>query len=298
MTRFTTQVTTRQLTRSNEHSRVKARGAFALVAACAIASAALGPRVAFAQVHEGDIILDTSTGTINTGRLSAGAFEPLRLFLATLGQNSPNIASDPGFDCVPGSFPVGTRNGVVLIGPLQEWDAGSSSFIGCDSEYLRVEYLTLFTNGPLPSAAGSDEIAAFTISVQSNGQWHRHMRWILREPQATGVYAQRMRLVSTSSTLESSLPFYLVMNQGEVDSVIVQTATDWLEINGGIGGGGSGCATCPADFNQDGGVTGDDIAMFFAEFEAGTGCADVNQDGGITGDDVSSFFIAFESGGC
>jgi len=58
------------------------------------------------------------------------------------------------------------------------------------------------------------------------------------------------------------------------------------------------CPVCPADYNQDGGVTGDDIAVFFSDFEAGSGCADTNADGGITGDDVSAFFTAYETGGC
>ena len=61
---------------------------------------------------------------------------------------------------------------------------------------------------------------------------------------------------------------------------------------------GSACPVCPADYNQDGGVTGDDIAAFFADFEAGGGCSDTNLDGGITGDDIAAFFTAFESGGC
>jgi len=60
----------------------------------------------------------------------------------------------------------------------------------------------------------------------------------------------------------------------------------------------SACPVCPADYNQDGGVTGDDIAAFFADYEAGTGCADTNVDGGITGDDIAAFFVAYEAGGC
>ena len=58
------------------------------------------------------------------------------------------------------------------------------------------------------------------------------------------------------------------------------------------------CPDCAADYNQDGGVTGDDIAAFFVDFEAGSGCSDTNVDGGITGDDIAAFFIAFEAGGC
>ena len=58
----------------------------------------------------------------------------------------------------------------------------------------------------------------------------------------------------------------------------------------------AGAPLCVGDYNQDGGVTGDDIAAFFTDYEAGSGGADVNQDGGITGDDISAFFAAYESG--
>jgi hypothetical protein len=58
-----------------------------------------------------------------------------------------------------------------------------------------------------------------------------------------------------------------------------------------------GC-TCPADFNQDGGVDGADVSAFFAAWEYGAGEADVNYDGGVDGEDVSVFFAAWENGGC
>lgn len=58
------------------------------------------------------------------------------------------------------------------------------------------------------------------------------------------------------------------------------------------------CAECAADYNLDGGVTGDDVAAFFVDFENSAPCADVNLDGGVTGDDVAFFFTVFENGGC
>jgi subtilisin-like proprotein convertase family protein len=61
---------------------------------------------------------------------------------------------------------------------------------------------------------------------------------------------------------------------------------------------GGGCPACPADFDQDGGVTPADISAFFAEFEAGNTCGDVDLDGGVTPADVGAFFAAFEAGGC
>ncbi len=58
------------------------------------------------------------------------------------------------------------------------------------------------------------------------------------------------------------------------------------------------CPGCAADYDQDGGVTGGDIAAFFADFEQGLECADVDQDGGVTGGDIAAFFQVFEAGGC
>jgi hypothetical protein len=58
------------------------------------------------------------------------------------------------------------------------------------------------------------------------------------------------------------------------------------------------CPACPADFDQDGGVTGADVEAFFFAFESGDPCGDTDLDGGITGADVEAFFIAFEAGGC
>ncbi len=55
---------------------------------------------------------------------------------------------------------------------------------------------------------------------------------------------------------------------------------------------------CPADFNQDGGVDGADIAAFFTAWESAESAADVNQDGGIDGGDVAAFFAVWEAGGC
>ncbi|MCX5691195.1 MAG: hypothetical protein NTV94_15650 [Planctomycetota bacterium] len=53
---------------------------------------------------------------------------------------------------------------------------------------------------------------------------------------------------------------------------------------------------CPADFNQDGGIDGADIAAFFEAWEAGSPSSDINQDGGIDLEDVNLFFVRWESG--
>lgn len=61
---------------------------------------------------------------------------------------------------------------------------------------------------------------------------------------------------------------------------------------------GPRCATCAADYDQNGGVNGSDLGAFIADFETGAACADVDRNGGIDGSDLASFFAAYEAGGC
>jgi hypothetical protein len=55
---------------------------------------------------------------------------------------------------------------------------------------------------------------------------------------------------------------------------------------------------CPADFNQDGGVDGQDVEAFFLAWQDADPSADVNSDGGVDGGDAETFFVAWEAGGC
>jgi len=83
---------------------------------------------------------------------------------------------------------------------------------------------------------------------------------------------------------------------GDVDGDGIVKEADLDFITNGFDCSGNPCPPCAADYNQDGGVTGDDVGAFFADFEAGAGCADVNVDGGVTGEDVEFFFSQFENG--
>lgn len=53
---------------------------------------------------------------------------------------------------------------------------------------------------------------------------------------------------------------------------------------------------CVGDFNQDGGVDGQDVEAFFIQWEQGEVAADVNRDGGVDGQDVERFFVRWSNG--
>jgi hypothetical protein len=54
---------------------------------------------------------------------------------------------------------------------------------------------------------------------------------------------------------------------------------------------------CPGDYNNDGGIDGDDVSVFFEDWEEGRPRADLSCDAGIDGADVEVFFRRWE-GGC
>jgi hypothetical protein len=55
---------------------------------------------------------------------------------------------------------------------------------------------------------------------------------------------------------------------------------------------------CPADFDGSGGIDGDDVIAFFADWDQNGPCADVDGSGGADGDDVIAFFAQWDVSGC
>ncbi len=55
-----------------------------------------------------------------------------------------------------------------------------------------------------------------------------------------------------------------------------------------------GVPPCIADWDESGGVDGDDITAFFVDWQAGT--ADVDGSGGVDGDDITAFFVRWQAG--
>ena len=237
---------------------------------------------AIAQVHAGDVILRVEAGIIRTGSISDPS---LRVFTTTLGTAAPDFASDPGFDCLPGTFPAGTRNGLRIRQALRVWDG--SDFDAVAPSRMNISFASLSFDSP----PDDQIVTGFTLSVGSNGQWHRHVDYTLLAPATPGVHLLELEVFSTSPAIGTSEPFWVLFNQERPDAEL-QSAAAWVVANL------ASPAPCPADFNQDGGVDGGDVEAFFISWEAGAVPADVNADGGVDGSDVESFFTAWQAGGC
>ena len=251
--------------------------------ACAAAASLAG--TALAQPHEGDVALYVENSTIHTGVFGAGVYSQTRLFAATLGVVAPNFTATPGFDCSPGTFPAGSRNGFTIRGPLEVWNG--AAFEPAATARMNISFSTLSVDTPLTPQT----VTGFTLSVGSNGQWHRHLDYTLSNGAPDGVYLLELELFSTSSSLAPSEPFWILFNQNAVEQAMSDAAS-WVQLNY------LAPAPCPADFNQDGGVDGSDVESFFLAWESGDTVADVNFDGGVDGSDIETFFVAWQNGGC
>ncbi len=249
----------------------------------AAATLALGSAAAYAQPHASDILLDASTGTIRTGAFEPGIgpLFPARLFVAELGTAFPNFTADPGFDCAPGTFNPTTSIGFRIHGPLLRWDG--SAFPPVAGGEMLIEFITLSAQTPTIDTT----VTGFTLRVGSNGQWHRHLDYTLLPPADNGVYLLELTLFHTGPLLESE-PFWILFDQN-ASTTELDAAAVWVEDNLI-----NPQPQCPADWDASGGVDGDDIAAFFADWQAGD--ADIDESGCTDGDDIAYFFTRWQAG--
>ncbi|TVQ63676.1 MAG: hypothetical protein EA379_03515 [Phycisphaerales bacterium] len=244
---------------------------------------------AHAQLHSGDIILHTDEGRILTGigNPGAGTFEERQIFTAILGTSFPNFTSDPGFDCLPGTFPVPSANGFNVLDALWHWDG--ETFVPTAGENMRISL------GPANVTTSDGFVAGFTLNVASNGSWHRHYSFFLQQGAAPaiadGVYLLQLEIYNTGGALEPTEPIYMLFNQNASASD-VDDAAAWVQANfidePGI----------PGDLNGDGVVDFADLSIVLSQFgmEGDDLDGDANGDGVVDFTDLSIVLSNFGTG--
>jgi hypothetical protein len=268
------------------HAPYASRLAPLLARSAGLYALAIVHTAAWGQPHGGDILLTVTDGRIVTGAVRAGGEvdSDVRIFQSRLGAAAPDYTADPGFDCEPGTFPPGTRNGFVIEKAVRVWNG--SDFYTLSPTGFEIAFATLTAFTPPEDAP----VLGFTLAVGSNGQWHRHLDYTLLPPAEDGLYLLELSLFSTAAEIAPSAPFWLIFaqNVGQAGSDL---AAEWVRSN-------LLSPACIADFNSDGGVDGGDVEAFFVRWESGESDADVNLDGGVDGGDVEFFFTVWERGGC
>jgi len=112
------------------------------------------------------------------------------------------------------------------------------------------------------------------------------------DPNDDGVFISVFN--NDDAFLTDDLGYYFMADLRDGTGTNIGQAFLYLDLSGL----GSTCPPCAADYDNNGGVDGGDLAAFFADFETGAQCADVDQNGGVDGGDLAFFFLVFEQGGC
>jgi hypothetical protein len=269
----------------------------AILSALALAAVA---SPCFAQVHAGDVVLDTSTGVIRTGELAPNFVEK-RVFVTLLGAIAPNFASDPGFDCVPVSFVPGSRNTFRILDALRVWN--ETDFSELPPEQLEIARGPASVLTPLTAST----VEGFALQVGANGQWHRHYEFTLLPPAgqaqpADGVYLLALSLRNDHpSGPQESMPFYILFGQNSTQAQLV--AADQYVRTVLLASG----PTCDSiDFNNDSLFPDDQDLIDFLSVLAGGPCStstcndiDYNNDDLFPDDgDLIAFLRVLAGGEC
>lgn len=182
--------------------------------------AAMPTGAALAQ-HTGDVLVENIDNRLTTGLLQGRTtIHDHRIFAAEFGEVFRNFTDEPGFDSPAGAFAPGSTIGFNVLDALRSWDGGG--FGSPASSTLTISFANLSIE------TGSGFVEGFGLPVAQNGEWHRHLNFILNEPAPPGIYLLALELWSDDPGLERSEPFYIVFNQ-EMDELIHDEAIEWAE---------------------------------------------------------------------
>jgi hypothetical protein len=219
---------------------------------------------------------------------------------------------------------VGTYNGsqmrIYTDGQLRN----SLNISGNITSYNSPVRIGAFTNlSTISTSADIDEVRIYNRGLSAD-----EVRFLYESPGGTPLVREQSTSACVGSTLTLNVSHiggtaFLWRKDGQpIDPAVNPTSvTSTLEIvtEGGISAGVydvivsnacntttsapvyvtlCACLSCPADFNQDGGIDGSDVTEFFVAWSSGGCDGDTNADGGVDGSDVTTFFEAWVNAGC
>ena len=154
--------------------------------------------------HAGDIELDVVDGKLVT---------ETRVYGAELGEIIPNEVDEPGFDSLPGTFPIGSNIGFSVLDSLRKWDG--KNFDSIPEETISIGFGTSL--GPIVTPTTPGFVDGFDLNVASDGSWHRHYDFVLDSPSSTGIYLLQLQLDSSNAGIAPTDPFFVVFNQNDTE---------------------------------------------------------------------------------
>ncbi|MFZ4574547.1 MAG: hypothetical protein ACOYN0_09130 [Phycisphaerales bacterium] len=194
-------------------------------------------------------------------------------------------STDPRAGAGVGTYDV-DNNTVTLTSPTMDASGGPA----------QISYARWFSNDA--GASPDDDRLLVQVSGNNGASWLtlEQVGPNGGEEQHGGWYPKTFSIPAAAATNQFKIRFTTSDNVAIAPATsnagsITEVAIDAVQLRV------LACSTpgCPADWNNDNGVDGDDVIAFFAEWDAGN--ADFNGDGGTDGDDVIAFFGNWD-GGC
>lgn len=184
--------------------------------------------------------------------------------------------------------------------PFPEVSLGASTMSEIDAR-LDVERPDDWASRPGPGLAPAGDWFDYLVRVDRTGRHALRVRAatfdtdvgiaveVNGQPQATIPLPVTGPWNNTNFTWSAAVPIVLPAGQSVVR---LRHLADWRTDIRAL------YITCPADFNEDGGVDGGDVQAFFEVWQQGADPADINADGGVDGADLEAFFVRWSAGGC
>lgn len=173
--------------------------------------------------HSGDIFLEGVGGRIVTGMITERTdIHDQRVFPAEFGEFIRNFTDEPGFDSRAGAFQPGSNIGFNVLDAVRVWDGRNFA------TRSPVTFTISFAN--LSVETGTGFVEGFGLPVAPNGEWHKHLNFVINDPAPAGIYLLALELWSDDPSLGNSDPFFIVFNQ-ESDELIHDAAIEWVETN-------------------------------------------------------------------
>ncbi len=227
-----------------------------------------------------DIGLGLKDNHIVTGTVSAGVFTPGdRVFGAEFGELIPNFTDEPGYDSLPGTFPVPSAISFTVRKALRLWEDDHFGDL-IPTEQISIGFGPL---APVLTPMIDIQVPGFALAVASNGQWHRHLEYTLTNPAADGIYLLELVFEGSHPSMQESLPFWIVFNQNSPESEH-EEAIQWV-IDNFVG------SPCFADCDASGTLDIDDFICFQTRYALGDPTADCDTSGTL---DINDF-ICFQT---
>jgi hypothetical protein len=231
---------------------------------------------------------------------------------------APNIGTQPVNQTAQAGAPVSFTVGASGTGLTYQWSLNASPIANATSSIYTIPAASQADVGSytcdIVGTCGTASSAAATLTLAAGCQPPE----ISSQPEPTTVCTGTRVELSFVYSGSDPMTFQWRLNGAEIDGATEPTLV--IEQVSPADAGSYDCVLengcgdtdtdnamltvedcaplCPADFNQDGGIDGQDVEAFFTTWEAGDAAADVNADGGVDGGDIETFFVFWEAGGC